>query len=929
LKFNDLIAVLLAAKGAHAMSVAANAIPAWHAISAEEVLRRLDSNPRSGLDSEEISRRLGKHGANKLPEGRKQGPLMRFLKQFDNVLVYVLLGAGFIKLMVGLWLDAAIILGVVVINALLGYIQEGKAEKALDSIRNMLSAEARTLRGGEIRITPAEDLVPGDIVLLESGDKIPADLRLIEVKNLRTEEAALTGESVPIDKTTDPVSEKATVGDREGMAFSGTLVASGRGTGAVVATGANTELGRINQMMAAVSALETPLLRQIKKFGYVITAAIAAVSVVVFLFGRWVREMPFVDIFQAVVSIAISVIPEGLPALITVTLAIGVQRMAQRNAIIRRLPAVETLGSVSRICSDKTGTLTLMEMMVVSAVTAQSAYSVTGQGYAPRGEVLKDGKPADEDPILRLMGRVSMLCNDAELVQQLGVWKVEGDPTEGALYPFATKIGLERQAEQASYPRIDVIPFESEHRFMATLHRRADGHEMLLVKGAPEVILDHCDRQQNERGEPATIDRDHFAAAADRLAAQGERVLALAWLETPGLPIGNLSAASLPKNLVLLGLIGFLDPPREEAIEAVKECHGGGIRVTMITGDHKITAAAIAKMLGIGDGRTAITGAEIEEMDTATLQEGVRNVDVFARASPEHKLRLVKAIQANRQIVAMTGDGVNDAPSLKKADIGVAMGIKGTEVTKEAAEMVLADDNFASITAAVREGRTVYNNIEKAILFMLPTNVAQGLIIMVAIFLGFTAPITAPQILWVNMVTSVALGLVISFEPHELDVMQRSPRAVDRPIVDRFGVWRIIFVGLALLALTLWAFFYMKSKGAPDALARAVAVNALVIGQIFYLFNSRYKFDSSLSPKAHLGNKYLSLGIGTVVILQLLFTYAPPFQFVFEVEAIPFWVWPWLVLGGLAFFLVVETEKLIIRSSGSLRRMISEGQAGG
>jgi magnesium-transporting ATPase (P-type) len=911
------------------MSTAANAIPAWHALSANEAIKRLDSDPRSGLDSEEILRRLEKYGRNKLPEGRKQGPLIRFLKQFDNILVYVLLGAGFIKFMVGLWLDAAIILAVVVINALLGFVQEGKAEKALDSIRNMLSAEARALRGGETRMIPAEELVPGDIVLLESGDKIPADLRLIEVKNLRTEEAALTGESVPIDKTTDPVGEKATVGDRKGMAFSGTLVASGRGTGVVVTTGSDTELGRINQMMAAVSALETPLLRQIKKFGYVITAAIAALSVVVFLFGRWVREMPFVDIFQAVVSIAISVIPEGLPALITVTLAIGVQRMAQRNAIIRRLPAVETLGSVSRICSDKTGTLTLMEMMVVSAVTAQSAYSVTGQGYAPKGEVLKDGKVADEDPILRLMGRVSMLCNDAELLQQEGVWKVEGDPTEGALYPFATKIGLERQAELAAYPRIDVIPFESEHRFMATLHRAADGHEMLLVKGAPEVILDHCDRQQSESGESASIDRGHFAEAADRLAAQGERVLALAWLDAPGLPAGNLSPASLPKNLVLLGLIGFLDPPREEAIEAVKECHGGGIRVTMITGDHKITAAAIAKMLGIGDGKTAITGAEIEEMDTATLRERVGNVDVFARASPEHKLRLVKAIQANRQIVAMTGDGVNDAPSLKKADIGVAMGIKGTEVTKEAAGMVLADDNFASITAAVKEGRTVYNNIEKAILFMLPTNVAQGLIIMAAIFLGFTAPITAPQILWVNMVTSVALGLVISFEPHELDVMQRPPRAVDRPIVDRFGVWRIIFVGSALLALTLWAFFWMKSKGASDELARAVAVNALVIGQIFYLLNSRYKFDSSLSPKAHLGNKYLTLGIGTVVILQLLFTYAPPFQYVFEVEAIPFWVWPWLVLGGLVFFLVVEAEKLIIRSSGSLRRTISEGQASG
>jgi magnesium-transporting ATPase (P-type) len=409
------------------------------------------------------------------------------------------------------------------------------------------------------------------------------------------------------------------------------------------------------------------------------------------------------------------------------------------------------------------------------------------------------------------------------------------------------------------------------------------------------------------------IDRGHFETAADELAAQGERVLALAWLEDPGVSAGNLGPGDLPKTLILLGLIGLLDPPRREAIEAVTECHGGGIRVTMITGDHKITAAAIAKMLGIGDGETAITGAEIEEMDTATLQERVYDVDVFARASPEHKLRLVKAIQANKQIVAMTGDGVNDAPSLKKADVGVAMGIKGTEVTKEAAEMVLADDNFASITAAVKEGRTVYNNIEKAILFMLPTNVAQALVIMAAIFIGFTAPITAPQILWVNMVTSVALGLVISFEPHELDVMQRTPRAVDRPILDGFGIWRVVFVGLALLALTLCAFFWMKSKDASDELARAVAVNALVIGQVFYLLNSRYKLDSSLSLTAHLGNKYLVLGIGAVAILQILFTYAPPFQSLFETEAIPLWVWPWLFAGGLVFFLVVETEKLVIR----------------
>ncbi len=703
------------------------------------------------------------------------------------------------------------------------------------------------------------------------------------------------------------------MGDREGMAFSGTLVASGRGTGIVVATGANTELGRINQLMTAVSALETPLLRQIKKFGYAITAVIAVVSVIVFLFGRFLRQMPFVDIFQSVVSIAVSVIPEGLPALITVTLAIGVQRMAQRNAIIRQLPAVETLGSVSRICSDKTGTLTLMEMMVVSAVTAETTYTVTGQGYAAAGEVLKDGKPAGQDSTLKLMGRVSMLCNDAELLQEDGVWKVEGDPTEGALYPFATKIGLERQAEQSAFPRIDIIPFESEHKFMATVNRDAAGKIMLLVKGAPEVILDHCDRQHLQNEQSATLERDYWLTASDLLAAQGERVLALAWLEQPQIKIGGLGPADLPKNLVLIGLIGLLDPPRQEAIEAVKDCHHGGIRVTMITGDHKITAAAIAEMLGIGDGKTAITGAEIEEMDTAMLQDRVRDVDVFARASPEHKLRLVKAIQANRQVVAMTGDGVNDAPALKKADIGVAMGIKGTEVTKEAAEMVLADDNFASITAAVKEGRTVFNNIEKAILFLLPTNVAQALVIMVAIFVGFTAPITAPQILWVNMVTSVALGLVISFEPHELDVMQRPPRAVDLPILDAFGVWRVAFVGLALLVLTLWAFFWMKSNGASDPLARAVAVNALVIGQIFYLLNSRYKIESSLSLKAHLDNKYLPLGIGAVVVLQLLFTYAPPLQVLFETEAIPFAVWPRLLLGGFIFFLVVEGEKFLIR----------------
>ncbi len=886
--------------------------PLWHALPAEKVLHGLQSDPVRGLDQAEVEKRLAQFGPNRLPEGAKRGPWMRFVVQFDNVLVYILLAAGFVKAMLGLWLDAAIILAVVLVNAALGFIQEGKAEKALDSIRNMLSVDARTLRSGEARVVAAEDLVPGDVVLLESGDRIPADLRLIEAKNFRTEEAALTGESTPADKTTDAVAANSTVGDRHDMAFSGTFVLSGRALGVVVATGAQTELGRINQMLSAVDALETPLLRQIRDFGHTIAKVIGVVCALVFAYARWVRDAPFVDAFQAVVGIAVSVIPEGLPALITITLAIGVQRMAQRNAIIRRLPAVETLGSVSRICSDKTGTLTLMEMMVASVVASDAEYRVTGDGYSDEGQILRNDAPAAPGAVLRRMGTVSALCNDAQLRKEEGCWKVEGDPTEAALHPFAAKLGIDRDAENAGRRRIDAIPFESEHKFMATLHEEASGARMLLVKGAPEVLLAHCDRQETENG-PASLERNYWSEMQDRLAARGERVLALAWLPDPQLTTTSLAPGDLPRTLILLGLVGLMDPPRKEAIDAVAECHAGGIRVTMITGDHKITAAAIGKMLGIGDGASAITGAEIEDMNEGALREAVRKVDVFARASPEHKLRLVKAIQANSQTVAMTGDGVNDAPALKRADVGVAMGIKGAEVTKEAAAMVLADDNFASITAAVREGRTVYNNIEKALLFMLPTNVAQALVILIAILVGFVMPVTAPQVLWVNMVTSVALGLVISFEPHEADVMRRPPRAVARPILDGFALWRVIFIGSMLFALTLIAFFWMRSTAASDELSRTVAVNALVIGQAFYLLNSRFKFDSCLSVQAHLGNTYLPLGVGAVVVLQLLFTYTPPLQNLFGTQAMPVEIWPWLMLGGFVFFLIVEAEKFAIR----------------
>jgi magnesium-transporting ATPase (P-type) len=902
--------------------------PTWHGSAAAEVVARLRANLARGLDEAEVARRLAAHGPNLLPAEHRPGAFARVQHQFHNVLVYVLLAAGFVKLMLSLWVDAGVIFAVVILNALLGFFQEGRAEKSLESIRSMLSPEARALRSGASRMVEAETLVPGDVVLLESGDRVPADVRLVEVKNLRAEESALTGESVPVDKSTAAVEDRAPVGDRAGMAYAGTLIVSGRATGVVVETGGRTELGRINQMLRGVSALETPLLLQIKKFGTTITGIILVIGVITFVFGKFVRGIGFVEMFQAVTGIAVSMIPEGLPALITITMAIGVQRMAARNAIVRRLPAVETLGSVTRICSDKTGTLTLMEMMVVSAVTAEGTVQVSGAGYDPEGAVTReeDGQAAGADPVLSWIGRLSVLCNDAELKKVDGSWKVDGDPTEGALYPFADKLGLDRDEVRATMPRLDSIPFESEHRFMATLNQNgADGGRVFLVKGAPEVILTHCNREQYVDGSKRILCPERWKEASHRLASRGERVLALAFQENTVLEPGGLGPADLPRDLVMLGLVGLLDPPRPEAIEAVRECQAGGVRVTMITGDHAVTAAAIARMLNIGDGTTALTGEQVEAMSLVALQDAVKDVDVFARASPENKLRLVQAIQANGEVVAMTGDGVNDAPALKKANIGVAMGIKGTEVTKEAGAMVLADDNFASISAAIREGRTVYNNIEKAILFLLPTNVAQAMVILVAIFAGLTMPITATQVLWVNMVTSVTLGLVLSFEPHELDVMRRRPRRGDQRLLDGFALWRIAFVSLGLLALTLGAFFGMKAWGADDAMARAAAVNALTIGQVFYLLNSRFKVDSSLSLDAHRGNRFLVPSIGALVALQLLFTYAPPFQALFGTAPPPLWLWPLLVLGGFAMFLAIEAEKAVVRSR---RREAEAGPAG-
>ena len=880
--------------------------PPWHAEDAAVAVAALKSDATAGLDPSEAARRLAEHGANKLPEPGRHGPLVRFFLQFHNTLIYVLIAAGVGKLFLGEWVDASVIFGVVVINSLLGFIQEGRAEKAIDSIRNMLSPEAAVVRGGRLREIPAGELVPGDIVMLQSGDKVPADLRILEAVNLRVEEAPLTGESVPVEKKPDPSPADAGVGDRRGMAFSGTLVVSGRAKGLVVETGAGTELGHINRMLSSVSAMETPLLRQIAQFGKALTIVILLVCVLAFAYGMIFLDEPFTAMFKAAVGIAVSAIPEGLPAVVTITLAIGVQRMARRNAIIRRLPAVETLGSVSRICSDKTGTLTRNEMVVTSAVTAEARHDITGNGYAPEGEIRADGRPAAS--VLALMARASVLCNDSEIHQEQGVWTLSGDPTEGALLPFAAKAGVSKDDETTRHPRTGVIPFESDHKFMATLHG-----DTLFVKGAPDVIMNYCTGQQLDEGIAVPLDRAHWERVNEDIAAGGQRVLALAWMPTGAPAADALSAGTLPKQLVLLGLVGIMDPPRDEAIAAVAECRGGGIRVTMITGDHAGTAASIAKMLGIGEGAPPVTGAEIDRMDDDQLAAKCRRADVFARTSPEHKLRLVRAMQESGAVVAMTGDGVNDAPALKQADVGVAMGIKGTEVSKEAAEMVLADDNFASITAAVREGRTVFANIEKAILFMLPTNGGQALTILAAILLGLTLPVTPPQILWVNMVTSITLALALSFEPHEPCVMRRPPRKVDRPLLDGFGIWRLCFISFLLLVLTFGTFFWMEHHGRGIEVSRTAAVNALIIGQIFYLVNSRFLVDSSFKFRALAGNKWVPTAIISVLLLQVLFTYAPFMNSIFGTAPLAPAVWLWLVLGGAVMFVLVELEKALLR----------------
>ncbi len=894
----------------------------WHQLAAEDALAAQHTTA-SGLNTEEAARRLAEHGPNRLTPSAKRGPLMRFLLQFHNVLIYVLLAAAAVTALLAHWVDTAVIVGVVVINAFIGFIQEGKAEQAMEAIRRMLSPEATVLRGGKRMVVAAETLVPGDIVLLASGDKVPADLRLLKTKNLRIEEAALTGESTAVEKDIVPVDAHAVLGDRYCMAFSSTLVVYGQGTGVVVATADDTEIGRISAMLEEVQTLTTPLLRQMEVFGRWLTVAITALAALTFLFGWLVHDFGLSDMFLAAVSMAVAAIPEGLPAVLTITLALGVQRMAGRNAIVRRLPAVESLGSVTTICSDKTGTLTRNEMTVQRVITAAQVFEVSGSGYAPHGGFAigeQEANLAEHAYVLDLL-RAGLLCNDAALKESDGHWHIAGDPTEGALIPLALKAGMDAEFEHGAMPRTDHIPFESEHRFMATLHHDHAGHAFIFMKGAVEQVLAMC-YLQRAIGDDEAIDLPYWHAQMAATGALGQRVLALA-MKAVDPDQRELKFADMEGGFTLLGMVGISDPPRDEAIAAVRDCHAAGIRVKMITGDHADTARAIAAQLGIGNG-LALTGAELDAMNDEALRKAVSEVDVFARASPEHKLRLVTALQANGEIVAMTGDGVNDAPALKRADIGVAMGMKGTEVAKEAAEMVLADDNFATIAHAVREGRTIYDNIKKAIVFILPTNGGEAGIVVIAIAFGMALPLTPVQILWVNMVTAVTLALALSFEKAEPDVMRRAPRAASEPILSGFMIWRISFVSVLLAAGVVALFLWEIARGDSLETARTVAVNALVMGEIFYLFNCRYLLAPVRNWQDFIGNRYVLLSIAVLVVIQLAFTYVPFMQKMFGVVALDAATWALITAFGVLLFFAIELEKLAIRllfrGNGSVRR---------
>lgn len=890
----------------------------WHYLPAKEVQGILETDMEHGLDRFEVQHRQARFGPNALTPRKGKSSLIRFLLQFNNPLIYVLLAASVIMAFVKGLVDAGIIVGVVLINAIVGFIQESRAENAIAALAQSMVAEATVIRSGQKLRLPAPQLVPGDIVLLQSGDRVPADLRLVQSRDLQISEATLTGESVPAGKTADgTLPEDTSLGDRRNMAYATTLVTYGQGSGIVVATGDATEIGRISQLISEAADLETPLTRKIGEFSRLLLYALLGVAGVAFLIGL-LRGQALADALTTSIALAVASIPEGLPAAVTVTLAIGVSRMARRRAIIRKLPAVEALGSTTVIGSDKTGTLTQNQMTVQQVFAGGEQFTVEGSGYTPAGRVLRDDAalaPDNLPPAFRATLEAGVLANDSRLLHLEERWEIQGDPTEGALLVVGRKASLDEDALLQRFPRLDVIPFESAHQYMATLHSTGDGMpRRVLVKGSVEALLERSAQALSADGQLLPLDKAEIHAQVDGMAADGLRVLAFA---EKSLPAGTqkLAHSDIASELTFLGFQGMMDPPRAEATAAVRASQQAGIKVKMITGDHPLTAAAIARAVGIAEAEVVFTGQQLAALSDNELIEAVESAGVFARVTPEQKLRLVEALQARGHIVAMTGDGVNDAPALKQANIGVAMGITGTDVSKEAADMVLTDDNFATIEAAVEEGRGVFENLTKIITWTLPTNLGQGLLILAALLVDEVLPILPVQILWINMATVAVLGLVLALEPREPGIMQRPPRNPDAPILTGALIRRIVLVGALILIGAFGLFEWELQRGATLEVARTVAVNLVVFVDLFYLFNSR---SLTYSPfKIGLfSNRWLWLGVGSMVLLQMAYTYIPFMQTVFSSAAIGWAEWWRIIVFGVVSFGVVELEKaLTVRRS--------------
>ncbi|MDE8654281.1 HAD-IC family P-type ATPase [Novosphingobium album (ex Liu et al. 2023)] len=883
----------------------------WHALPSSEIARIFDVE-LAGLSPEDVDRQTARFGLNVLPRASRRSPWLRFLAQFNNTLIYVLLAGALAAALLDHMIDAAVIIAVVIVNAIIGYIQEGKAEQALEAIQQMIAPKASVVRSGSRQTIPVSEIVPGDLVIIEAGDRIPADLRLLHARRLLIDEAILTGESVAAEKQETVLPAETDLADRQNMAFSGTLVAAGQANGIVVATGAHTQIGQISSLIQSVEAIATPLLKQIDQFARRFTWFVLAGGIALFAFAVFARSYDWVDALIAVVALAVGIVPEGLPAVITITLAIGVRRMAARNAVIRKLPAVETLGATSVICSDKTGTLTRNEMTARRIVTARHTMLADGSGYVPEGHVTIVGPGDQAEALVASMPliRCGLLCNDASLRNDGKGWRVEGDPMEGALFALAMKVAVDPEIERSEWKRLDEIPFDAAHRFMATLCRGPDGASILFVKGAPEAVF--------AMTFPGNI--GYWENAIIQAGNEGERVLAFGAKQMPA-NAERITFDDVMTGVELLGIVGFIDPPRFEAKAAIAECRSAGIDVKMITGDHGATALAIARQLDLADDPQVMTGLDVEKLSEEGLEEVVNRVSVFARTSPEHKLRIVRALQAQGHIVAMTGDGVNDAPSLKQADVGVAMGIKGTEASKEAASMVLLDDNFASIVSAVREGRTVYDNIRKVISWEIPTNGGETLAVVLAILFGFALPMSATQILWVNLILAATLGLVLAFEPTEPGAMRRRPRERGAPLLSPFLLWRVMLVSALFSAVTLGIFFYTLNQGRSLEVARTMVVNMFIVAEIFYLFNVRYLHTTSLTWRGAVGTPAVLIAIGILIVSQALFTYAPFMNAIFQSRPLTLPDLALLVLTGAALMILLEGEKHLMRRLGWFREL--------